>query len=109
MYIYIYILHIAPPEAHRRLAGRLGWEAAALTLNGIQGLLLVLGVEITQPLPDDQGQLDLVVEVHAAGTDDWSGTGEQDGRSGLEKVERLLRTSAVQLRDVIPIIARLFS
>ena len=74
---------------------------AGLTLDGVQGGLFVVRLEVAQLLADDKGQLDLKVEIDALGPDDGTGPRGHNGGGGLQKEEGLLGPRAVQLRDVI--------
>lgn len=73
-----------------------------LTLNGIQRRLLILRVEVPDPLAKDDGKLNLVMQVNTPGPDHRALTGEQDRRGRLLEEEGLLRPGAVELGDMVP-------
>lgn len=81
--------------------GTTGGGGALLTLNGVEGAFLIARLEVPELLADDEGQLNLVVKIHALGPDDRTGARQQDGRGGLQEEEGLLGPRAVQLCDMV--------
>ncbi len=78
-----------------------GREQRGLTLDSIQRRLLILHIQVLHPLAQNQGQLDLIVQVDASRPDDRALAGEQNGRSRLLEKEGLLGAGAVQLGNVV--------
>lgn len=72
------------------------------TLNGIQGTLGVVGLEVTDQLADDEGQLDLKVHVNALGAQAGALAREDNGGGRLEEEEGLLGLGVVELGNVVP-------
>jgi hypothetical protein len=72
-----------------------------LTLNGVQGALLIGSVEIPKPLVENNTEFDFIVEIDTPGADDRAGAGEDNGGRGLEEEERLLGPYVVELLDVV--------
>lgn len=72
-----------------------------LTLDGIDCAGLILNREILQRLSNDQGKLNLIADIDTLRPYNWTFPWEEDGARGLQKVERLLRPSAVKLGYVV--------
>lgn len=73
-----------------------------LTLNGVQGSLLVIGVKVLDLPAHDERQFYLIVQADTLGPDDRALAGQQQTRGGLEEEEGLLRPRVIQLLDVVP-------
>ncbi len=76
----------------------------SLALNGVESSLLIVGIKVLELLADDQGELNLIVKVNATGVNHRTLAREQDGARRLQEEEGLLRSGAVQLRDVVPVV-----
>lgn len=50
----------------------------SLTVNGIESTLLVVRLQVTNVLADDQGKLDLIVQIDTLGTDTGAGAGQHE-------------------------------
>lgn len=74
-----------------------------LTLNGIEGALLVVRGQVFDPLAHDERQLDLIMQVDALGPDDRALAGLEHTGWWLEEEEGLFRPSAVELLDMVPV------
>lgn len=73
-----------------------------LTVDGVDGALLVGRVKVGDLLADDERQLDLVVQVHTLWSDNIALAGVKKGGGRLEEEERLLWPDVVELLDVVP-------
>lgn len=74
-----------------------------LTLDGVEGALGVVGLQVAHDLAHDQGQLNLKVHVDTLGTDARSIAGSQHRRRRLEEEEGLLGLGIGQLRNVVTV------
>lgn len=74
------------------------------TLNGVDGALVVISLEILDLLAEDESKLDLIVHVDALGSQHWATSRKEDRGGGLEEEEGLLGAGVVELLDVIAMI-----
>lgn len=77
-------------------------SGARLTLNCVQSRLLILRIEVLQPLAHNQSELNLIVQVDAPRPDHGALARKKNGRGRLLEKEGLLRPRAVELGDVVP-------
>lgn len=73
-----------------------------LTVNGVDGALLILRRQVLDLLAHDERELNLIVQVDALGPDDRALARLQHASWGLEEEEWLLRPRAVELLDMVP-------
>lgn len=73
-----------------------------LTVNGVNGALLIVRRQVLDLLAHNERQLNLIVQVDTLGPDDRALTRLQHTSWGLEEEEWLLRPRAVELLDMVP-------
>lgn len=75
--------------------------AHSLTLNRIQGSLLILRIEIPNRFPHLQRQFHFIVQVCSGRAQNRSPAGNEDRGRGLQEEEGLFRFGVVEFGDVV--------